>query len=95
MTVEEIGRSLEAARKAECMSVRTAALAAGAPPSSIWHYEHGSRLPSLGRFRDLCLAYGVSADAILGLRDCLECGRTHGVETAAIHEAECRAREQR
>lgn len=41
---------------------------AGLVPSWIAHFEAGRRLPSLENFRKICIALGVTADSLLGLR---------------------------
>lgn len=65
------------AREAERMSQVDAARAIGVSPRQLSYCEAGDKLPSLDRLREMCLTYNTSADALLGLRECVECGRTH------------------
>jgi transcriptional regulator with XRE-family HTH domain len=57
---------LHAAREARGLSQGELATRAGVPPSSISHFETGSRMPSVGNLRRLANALDVSADFLLG-----------------------------
>lgn len=61
------------------------ARAAGLDTRMVWRYENGGVAPSLFAFRELALALGVSADGLLGLGECGECGRTVEAVNASRH----------
>ncbi len=69
---------LRSARLRREMSQAELAEKAGLVPSWISHFEAGRRLPSLEVFRKLCIALGVTADSLLGLRAGREGGSSHG-----------------
>lgn len=81
-----IGERLRRARLAEGLTLTAVADALGIQRQQVERYE-GGRLPPLDRFREFCLVYGVSADAILGLSECAneDCRRTVETSEARSH----------
>lgn len=80
-----VGARLRQWRHVEGYASRLAARLVGAEHGVILAYESGDRVPSVARMRELCLLYGVSADALLGLGECAECGRTCEASEAKNH----------
>jgi transcriptional regulator with XRE-family HTH domain len=60
---------LRAARKLRAMEQVELAIKAGLPPTSISHFEGGSRKPSFDNLRRLAQALDVTADYLLGRAD--------------------------
>jgi transcriptional regulator with XRE-family HTH domain len=60
---------LKAARELRKLSQGEIASRANLPPTSISHFESGSRKPSFDNLRRLAQALGVTTDYLLGLAD--------------------------
>ena len=66
---EEFPRRLKAARELRGWNQAELAAKAGMPPSSIAHFEAGSRKPSFDTLRRLATALAVTTDYLLGRVD--------------------------
>ena len=87
--VREFAKRLRNALKADDRSGAELARYAGCREATVSHASSGKSQPSLRLFRSFCLLHGHSADAMLGLDQCPECGRTVEQEKAKSH---CRRR---
>lgn len=76
---------LRAARLAAGYAQAQIASILGTRQTTISRYERGAEHPGIARIREFCLVYGVSADALLGLAECPECGRTCEANEARSH----------
>lgn len=74
-----------AALRADDRSQRELARFAGCREATISEVANGKRLPSVALLRTICLLHGHSADALLGLDQCPECGRTVDQTKAQDH----------
>ena len=63
----EIYQRLQQARKNAGLSQEQAAEKIGTKQKMISRYETGEVEPTIGRFKNMCKLYNVSADEILGL----------------------------
>lgn len=64
-----IGARVKEARLAKGLVVHQAAVAAGCTDSQFYRVEAGHSAPGAAFLRGLCLALGVSADWLLGLKE--------------------------
>lgn len=85
--LSRLGNRLRAARIAAGITQRGIARALGIARSDVSRYERGVHFPSVHRLREFCLAYGVSADSMLSLKECCnpDCRRTCETDQARNH----------
>ena len=62
------GQRLQQARCKSGLTQKQAALLLGTSQSNISDYEHGIRVPSVERLKQIAILYKVSADKILGIK---------------------------
>lgn len=63
----QMGLRLREQRLAKGMSAKAVAAALGVGYQAVWKLEHGLTVPSAWQVRQLCILWGVSADALLGI----------------------------
>lgn len=66
-----------AAINAAGVSYADLARAVGVSRTVVRDWAHGTRTPSTDRLRELSVVLGVSADVLLGLVECQNCGYMH------------------
>lgn len=74
-----VARSIRDCRRSRGISQAEVAERAGLQPSSVSHFETGSRLPSCMNLLQLADALGVSTDELLGRRDVARTIVIHGI----------------
>jgi len=85
----EFAQRLKKAREKRGIGQQQLAEAAFLPPSSISHFESGSRKPSFDNLRRIAAALDVSTDFLLGRVD--EMDRVEGAQRLHRHLGNCRS----